>query len=283
MLTVLDIIKRTTDFFAAKGIESPRLNAELLIGHSLGLKRMQLYLQFERLLSEAELERLRPMVRRRGQHEPVQYILGETEFCGLKLKVDKRALIPRPETETLVENVIAALSDRPPDRLLDLGTGSGAIALALVHAFPASRATALDLSEEALALARANAELTGLSDRLQFVCSRWFEGLPSDAVFEAIVANPPYLTAEETAHAAPEVRDFEPVSALTAGEEGLADLREIFIAAPRHLVPGGLLAVESGIAHHSRLLEIAAAVGFARAESRRDLAGRDRFVLAWMP
>src|SRR5512133_2040663 len=118
MLTVLEIIKRSTEFFAGKGIESARLNAELLIGHALGLKRMQLYLQFERPLSEAELEKIRPLVRRRAQHEPVQYILGETEFHGLKLKVDRRALIPRPETELLVEQVVAACTGAPV-RIID--------------------------------------------------------------------------------------------------------------------------------------------------------------------
>src|SRR3954471_3583168 len=136
MLTVLEVIKKTTEFFAGKGIDSPRLNAELLVGHALGLPRMQLYVQFERPLAEMELEKIRPLVRRRGQHEPVQYITGETEFHGLKLKVDRRALIPRPETEQLIEQVVAACPV-PPARILDLGTGSGAIALALAKAFPA--------------------------------------------------------------------------------------------------------------------------------------------------
>src|SRR5215212_9505073 len=133
MLTVLEIIKRTTEFLAAKGIESPRLNAELLIGHALERKRMQLYMEFERPLSEAELEKIRPLVRRRAQREPMQYIVGETEFFGLKLKVDRRALIPRPETEQLVEHVVTARLSSPPVRILDLGTGSGAIALALAQ------------------------------------------------------------------------------------------------------------------------------------------------------
>src|SRR5471032_555153 len=128
MLTVLEIVKKTTDFFAGKGIESARLNAELLVGHALGLTRMQLYLQFERPLGEAELEKIRPLVRRRGQREPLQYIVGQAEFHGVKLKVDRRALIPRPETELLVEMVCAACVT-PPARALDLGTGSGAIAL----------------------------------------------------------------------------------------------------------------------------------------------------------
>lgn len=281
MLTVLEIIKKTTDFFAAKGIESPRLNAELLIGHALGLKRMQLYLQFERPLSEPELDKIRPYVRRRGQHEPLQYIVGETEFSGLRLKVDRRALIPRPETELLVENVVTACADKPPARILDLGTGSGAIALALARAFAAAEVTAVDLSEEALALAAENATAVGLADRIRFVRSRWFDALAADARFEAIVANPPYLTEDETRQTRPEVRDFEPALALTSADDGLADLRTIIAGAPRFLAPDGLLAVETGIAQHARLLEMVAQAGFARSESRQDLTGRDRYVFAW--
>ncbi len=279
MLTVLEIIKKTTEYFAARGIESARLNAELLIGHALQRKRMQLYLEFERPLAEAELERIRPLVRRRAQHEPLQYILGETEFGGLKLKVDRRALIPRPETELLVELVVAALAGAPaPARILDLGTGSGALALALAHAFPAASVTATDASEEALALARENAASTQLEGRVRFLRTDWFAGL-GDETFELIVSNPPYLSAEETAATAPEVRGFEPLSALTAGENGLGDLRRIITAAPLHLAPGGLLALETGIAQHAALGELARAAGFSNVDSKSDLTGRDRFVL----
>lgn len=280
MFTVLEIIKKTTDFFAAKGIESPRLNAELLIGHALGRKRMQLYLEFERPLSEAELEKIRPAVRRRALHEPVQYIIGETEFCGLRLKVDRRVLIPRPETEQLVEFVIAARAATAPARILDLGTGSGAIALALAQAFPASMVVATDRSDDALALARENANAAGLSERVTFLASDWFAMVPSEP-FDVIVSNPPYLTAEETAQAAPEVRGFEPAEALTAADDGLADLTKIIAGAPAFLAVGGLLALETGIAQHERLLAQALATGFSRAESKRDLTGRDRFVLAF--
>lgn len=282
MLTVLEIIKRTTDFFASKGVESPRLNAELLIGHALGLKRMQLYLQFERPLTEPELEKIRPFVRRRAQREPMQYIVGETEFAGLKLKVDRRALIPRPETELLVELVMTARAEKPPARILDLGTGTGAIALALGHAFQQASVVGAELSDEALALARENGTTTGLQERVQFVKSRWFDALPADLPFDVIVSNPPYLSAVETAQTAPEVRDFEPTAALTSGDDGMADLREILATAPRFLAPDGLLALETGIAQHAKLLEIAAQAGFKRTESRKDLTGRDRFVLAWL-
>ena len=279
MLTVLEIIKKTTEFFTAKGVESPRLNAELLIGHALGLKRMQLYLQFERLLSEAELEKIRPLVRRRGLREPLQYITGETDFHGLKLKVDRRALIPRPETELLVASAIAACAT-PPARVLDLGTGSGVMALALAKEFPAAVVTALDVSDDALALARENATATTLAERVTFLRSNWFDALAPDARFELIVANPPYLSAAETAQTLSEVRDHEPAIALAAADDGLADLRTIVAGAPRFLAPGGLLALETGIAQHAELRQLAGAAGFTNIESRPDLTGRDRFVLA---
>ncbi len=279
MLTVLEIIKKTTDFFAGKGVESPRLQAELLIGHVLGLKRMQLYLQFERPLTEADLEKIRPLVRRRAQREPLQYVLGETEFHGLRLKVDRRALIPRPETEMLVASALSACPTLPV-RVLDLGTGSGAIALALAKEVPGAAVVAVDVSDDALALARENAASAGLSDRVTFLKSSWFAALPAGACFDLIVANPPYLSAEETAATAPEVHAYEPAQALTAADGGCADLRAIIAGAIPFLAPAGLLALETGIAQHAELTVLARTVGFARVESRPDLTGRDRFVLA---
>lgn len=281
MLSVLEIIKRTTGFFEQKGIESPRLNAELLIGHALGLKRMQLYLQFERPLTETELEKLRPLVKRRGLREPLQYIMGETEFSGLKLKVDRRALIPRPETERLVELVLQKLSG-PPAAVLDLGTGSGAIALALAKAWTAAAVTAVEQSEEALGLARENAVACGLEERVRFIRSNWFAAVPPGATFQLVIANPPYLSAEETAAAAPEVRDFEPRTALSAGNNGAADLEQIIRVAKSYLTPGGLLACETGIAQHAALAALAMEQGYARVESLPDLTGRDRYLLAWV-
>lgn len=279
MITVLEVVQKTTDFLAGKGVESARLNAELLIGHALGLKRMQLYLQFERVLVEAELEKIRPLVKRRSQREPLQYIMGETEWSGVRLKVDRRALIPRPETELLVEGVIERLADAPA-RILDLGTGTGAIALALAKRYEGAAVTAVDASDEALALAAENARLLGLNDRVRLVKSSWYDALAADESYDVIVSNPPYLTAEETAAAEPEVRVHEPVSALTAADEGLADLRVIIAGALRFLKPGGLLALETGIAQHAVLVKLLSDAGYTTVESRKDLTDRDRFVFA---
>lgn len=281
MLTVLEIIKRTTEFFEKRGVESARLNAELLIGRALDLKRMQLYLQFERPLTEAELEKIRPLVKRRVNREPLQYILGETEFAGLKLKVDRRALIPRPETEYLVELLAGKLAASPAD-ILDLGTGTGALALALAVKYPEARVTAVDKVPDALVLASENAAALNLASRVRFVVSDWFSKLTPDERFDLIVANPPYLTEIEIKEAAPEVREHEPHSALVAAEEGRADLENILRQARAFLNAGGLLACETGIAQHARLCELARQCGYARIESLRDLTGRDRYLLAFV-
>ncbi len=282
MPALLEIIKKTTEFFASKGIESPRLNAELLIGHALGLPRMQLYIRFEQVLGEVELEKIRPLVRRRAQREPLQYILGEAEFSGMRLKVDKRALIPRPETELLVERVGAFLADRPPVRGLDLGTGSGAIALALARRFADSRWVAVDVSPEALVLAQENAATLGLPERIAYILSDWFTALPAGESFDVIVANPPYLSGHEVASAEPEVKNYEPAPALTPGDaDGFSALRTIIAGARPWLSAGGLLAVETGIAQRVALEETTRAAGFTRWEIGTDLTGRERFLFAW--
>jgi len=281
MLTVLEIIKRTTEFLEKHGVEGARLNAELLTGHALGLKRMQLYLQFERPLTESELEKIRPLVKRRGNREPLQYITGEVDFSGLKLKVDRRALIPRPETEYLIELVVGRVTT-PPATILDLGTGSGAIAMALATKYPSAMVTAVDQSADALALARENAAALGLAERVNFIESDWFGTLPAEARYELIVANPPYLSDAEVGGAQPEVKDYEPLAALSAGTDSTADLRQILKDARSRLTAGGLLACETGIAQHAQLLPPAAEAGYAHTESLRDLTGRERYLLAFV-
>ena len=282
MLSLLEIITKTTDFFATRGVESPRLNAEQIVGHALGLKRMQLYIQFERLLTEPELEKIRPLVKRRAQREPLQHIIGTVEWGGLTLKSDKRALVPRPETEELFELIQerAKPAEGAAPRVLDLGTGTGALALALAKAWPTARATAVDASEDALALARENAALAGLAERVTFVRSDWFSALPADAVFDVIVSNPPYLTDAEVAEAEPEVRVHDPRAALVAPDAGLADLKKIISGSVSRLVPGGLLALETGVKQHVALLAAVSAAGLREGESRPDLRGRERFVFA---
>src|SRR5665213_3480293 len=280
MLNVLEVVKKTSEFFASKGLESPRLNAELLVGHALGLARMRLYLEFERPVSDAELAAIRELVRRRGRREPLQHVIGYTEFSGLRLKTDARALIPRPETEFLVETLVTRCSPAP-GRILDLGTGGGAIALALASAFPLAQVTAVDSDPGALALAAENAGSTGLAARVDFIQSDWFQGLPGGVAYGLVVSNPPYLSEEETAAATPEVRDHEPVRALTSGSGGFADIERILAGSLGVLAPGGMLALETGIGHHASAEAAARTAGYARTESLQDLAGRDRFFLAW--
>jgi release factor glutamine methyltransferase len=280
MLTVIEVIRKTSEFLGSKGVESPRLNAELLVGHALGLARMRLYIEFERPVGDAELAAIRELVRRRGRREPLQHVLGFTEFSGLRLRADGRALIPRPETEFLVETV-AARAGQAPGRILDLGTGGGAIALALAGRFPDARVTALDSSAQALSLAGENAASTGLAGRVTFARSDWFSEIPAGETFDLIVSNPPYLSDDEVTAAAPEVRAFEPVSALLSADGGFADLGRIAEGAAAFLAPGGMLALETGTGHHPRLAALLGKSGFARSESLADLAGRSRFVLAW--
>jgi release factor glutamine methyltransferase len=276
MLTVLDIIRKTTEFFQSKGVETPRLDAELLLSHALGMKRMQLYLQFERPMTEEDLEKLRPLVRRRGTREPLQHIIGDLEFGNIVIKTDRRALIPRQETEELVEFIARELT-APPAQIADLGTGAGAIALALADGFPEAEVTAVEVSEDAAALARENAARVQAGGRVTVVVADWKSVLASRK-FVLIVSNPPYLSADEVASAAPEVRDFEPHGALVAGDDGRAALEEIIRLAPGALSEGGLLALETGIEQHEALLRAAEVAGFASRKSAKDLSGRDRFL-----
>lgn len=281
MRTVLEIIKMSADFLGGKGVENPRLNAELMVGHALGLKRMQLYLQFERPLEETELETVRGYLRRRGQREPLQYIIGETDFLGLTLKTDRRALIPRPETEYLV-SLLTEKVTIAPRHVLDLGTGTGAIALALASHWTEAQVLAVDVSVDALALAQENVERTGLRPRVQLLQSDWYQNVPVDRRFDLIVSNPPYLSEAETHETLAEVRNFEPRVALTPGPQGLESIERIIAGSKARLNEGGVLAMETGIAQHETIAGLLVAAGFARHEFLPDLTGRPRFAWAWV-
>jgi release factor glutamine methyltransferase len=278
MITVLEVIKKTSEFLTSKGVESSRLNAETLVGHALSLSRMKLYLQFERTLTEAELDIIRPLVRRRSQREPLQYILGKVEFSNISVQVDKRALIPRPETEYLIEKIKEKFSTQLPTHILDLGTGTGAIALALAKHFPQTRVTAVDSSLDALMLASENIQSAGFSERIKPLVSSWFDSVPKNSVFDLIVSNPPYLTSREVSEALPEVSKFEPHTALIANDEGLADIKTILSQAKAYLAPLGLIALETGETQHEAIRVFASSCGFIHFESSKDLTGKDRFV-----
>lgn len=278
MLSIREIQEKTVGYFTGKGVPNPKLDADLLIAHILGLKRLELYLDIDRPLTDEQLDELRHLVKRRGAREPLQYILGYSEFCGMKLKVDPRALIPRPETEELVEHIRNRVVSAPR-RILDLGTGSGAIAIALAQVYPEAEVWATDQSGEALTLAKENAREFNTEDRIRFKEGSWWEAVPENDTFDLIVSNPPYLTEAEMQTAEPEVVDNEPVNALLSGSDGLKDLKQIITSAKRHLTPGGMLALETGIAQHNQLDGLAKEAGL-EGQGLEDMSARPRFYFA---
>lgn len=275
-MTVLEVVQSTTAYFEKRAVESPRLNAEHLIAHSLGKKRLELYLDFARPLAEAELAPLRDLVRRRGQGEPLQHLLGTVEFADHTFASDRRALVPRRETEQLVEY----LCDRPlprAGRFLDVGTGSGVIILSLAARFPEAELYAVDISADALTLARENAAQLGIPDRVQFLHGSLLDAV--EGVFDLIVANLPYVAADEAAQLSPEVQHDPPV-ALFGGAKGDELIRELIAAAPAHLAPGGHLALEIGHDQAEGLSSFLAAQNFHDIAARKDYAGTLRFLFA---
>ena len=278
MLTIREIKELTETFFKEKSVPNAKLDTDILIAHSLGIKRLDIYLDLDRPLTEAQLTNLRSLVKRRASREPLQYIIGNTEFYGLTLKVDPRALIPRHETEELIELIVERLVS-PPKRILDLGTGSGAIALALASRYSDAEVTATDQSEGAITLAKENALALNLSGRVTFIKGNWFEPLDEDARFDLIVSNPPYLTEAEMQTAEPEVIDHEPHNALASGREGLDDLSLLFKSVPEHLAEGGLLALETGIGQADAVKAMAIEVSL-HGQSVEDLNEHPRFFFA---
>ena len=280
VLTVLDVLQSTAAYFKKRKIDSPRLNAEHLLARVLGRKRLELYLEFEHELSESELAPLRELVRRRGEGEPLQHLLGTVEFCGHVFLCDKRALIPRPETEELVEilkSEIRSASGGPKFEVLDIGTGSGVIALTLAKEFPEAKISGTDISEEALGLARENAERLGLSDRVHFVKSNLLQNV--DGVFDLIVANLPYIAAQDRHTLSREVlRD--PEVALFAGGQGDELIQELIVQAPARLRPGGRLALEIGLGQSEGLLSRLAEKNYGDICLKNDYSGKTRFLFA---
>lgn len=279
-MTVLDVLQSTTAYFKKRKIDNPRLNAEHLLAHVLGRKRLELYLEFERDLAEPELAPLRELVRRRGGGEPLQHLLGTVEFCGHIFLCDKRALVPRPESEELVEilkSEIRSASGGPKSEILDVGTGSGVIALTLAKEFPEAKISGVDISEDALALARENAARFDLNDRVRFFKSNVLENV--DGNFDLIVANLPYIAAQDRHTLSREVlRD--PEVALFAGAQGDELVRALIDQAPARLRPGGMLALEIGIGQSEALFSTLAGKNYRDICSKNDYSGRLRFLFA---
>jgi release factor glutamine methyltransferase len=271
VLTVGEVLRRSTAHLTEKGAETPRLDAELLLAHALGLERIELYMHLDRPLDAGELEAARALVARRSRREPLQYVLGEWGFRRLTLAVDARALIPRPETEIVVERALALLQGVADPHVLDVGTGSGAIALAIADEHPGARVTGIDASTAALDLARENAERTGLAVELLEHDLR--DGLPPGP-WSLVVSNPPYVDAGDRHTLAPEVRDWEPAEALY----GSGMHRRIAGDARPELGPDGALVLEVGDDQAAVVAETLTGLGYRDVVVTPDLAGRDRVV-----
>jgi len=275
-MTVLQVLQATTAYFKKHSVESPRLNAEHLLAHVLGRKRIDLYLEFERVLTDSELAPLRALVKRRGEGEPLQHLLGTVEFCGHVFLCDKRAMVPRPETEQLVEFLKSEIQN-PKSKILDVGTGSGVIALNLAIEFPEAEIVAVDISDDALALAQENAARLNLATRVRFLKSNLRENV--EGCFDVIVANLPYISIQDRQSLSREVL-HDPEVALFASARGDELVRELIAQAPSQLRPGGMLALEIGIGQGDALFSALAEKNYRDIYSKTDYSGVTRFLFA---
>ena len=275
-MTVLEVLQATTAYFKKHKVENPRLNAEHLLAHVLGRKRIELYLEFERVLTESELAPLRNLVKRRSEGEPLQHLLGATEFCGLTFLCDKRAMVPRPETEELVEFLKSEIK-KPKSDILDVGTGSGIIALSLAAEFPDAEILAVDISDDALALAQENAARFKLVTRVRFLKSNLLGNV--EGCFDVIVANLPYISIQDRHTLSSEVL-HDPEVALFASARGDELVRELIAQAPSQLRTGGMLALEIGIGQSEALLSALAEKNYRDISFKNDYSGVKRFLFA---
>ena len=280
--TIMKILNWTKQYFEAKGVENPRLDAEVLLCAFLKCQRITLYVDFERPLSEEELATYREYVRRRGNFEPLAYILGERAFMRNTFKVNKATLVPRPETELLVESLvrIAPLLKREGDvKILDIGTGSGAIIVSLLDYLPNAKGVGVDISVDALIVAKENSEKIGVTGRIGFVRSDVFSKLPLEKKFDIIVSNPPYIPAGDIAGLDKDVQQ-EPRGALDGGADGLDFYRRITAEAMDHMAEEGVLAFEIGIGQAAAVQRLCLDAGFVKTAVRKDYAGIERMVFA---
>ncbi|MFZ0168874.1 MAG: peptide chain release factor N(5)-glutamine methyltransferase [Candidatus Dormiibacterota bacterium] len=277
-MTLLEILRASTDYLARSRIDSARLEAEVLLAHVLGLERLDLYLQFERPLTEPELESLRSLLRRRVLGTPLAYLTGEREFFGLRFSVSDGVLIPRPESELVVELALARLAAKEGALVgADLGTGSGCLGIAIAVKAPAASIDAVDISEAAVEVARSNAAHLGVSSRVTVIQGSWGQPLEGRGLYNLIVSNPPYVTRAELMALEPEVRDFEPRLALDAGPDGLAPYRELLVGLPKLAAPDATILLEVDPKRSDAVAKLASDT-WAAAEPKlhHDLSGRER-------
>jgi release factor glutamine methyltransferase len=278
--TVQRMLAWMTQDLNAHGVASPRLDAELLLGHALGYERVRLYLDMQRPLAADELARVRGLVVRRRKREPVAYILGEREFYRRRFAITRDVLVPRPETELLVDRALE-LTAAEATRALDLCTGSGAIAITLALEREGLQVDATEISEAALVVARGNAERLGAAERVRFHQGDLFAGLVPARDYDLIAANPPYVREAEYAALEPEITQHEPKQAFVAGGDGLAVIARICTEAADHLRPGGALLIEVGSGQAAQVIHLLERDGrFAELAAHRDLSGIDRVVAA---
>src|ERR1043166_2316191 len=275
-MTLLEVLQRSTDYLKKHDVDSSRLNAEHLMAHVLKRTRMELYLEFERTLSEEELAPLRELLKRRGEGERLQHLLGTVEFCGQTFLCGKRAMVPRPETEELVELLKSQITNHK-SQILDVGTGSGVIALSVAKHFPEAEIVATDVSDDALELARENAERVGLSERVRFLKPNLLNDV--EGTFDVIVANLPYISTQDRQSLGPEVL-HDPEVALFAGQRGDELVRELIEQAPARLKPGGLLALEVGLGQAASLSDLLREKNYHDIEAKSDYSGVSRFLFA---
>lgn len=283
-MTVLEAIQKSAEFLGKRGVESPRLQTELLLAHLLKMPRMKLYLNFDRALTVPETDALRDLIKRRGLREPLQHITGSTSFCGYEMTVNRHVLVPRPETELLAEAGWQFLATRPPEVVaaLDLCTGSGCIAIALAAKCPPAAVVATDISAEALVLARQNAAANQVTERIEFLMGDGFAALANAAtrVFDLIASNPPYIPSAEIATLDPEVRDFDPRLALDGGDDGLVFYRRLAAGAAEFLKPAGKIMVEFGDGQADALKNIFESEKWIVEAVREDYSHRARILVA---
>lgn len=280
--TIKEILNWTKQYFENKGVENPRLDAEVLLCAVLKCQRVKLYLDFDYPLSREELATMRKYVERRANFEPLAYIVGERAFMRNSLKVTPATLVPRPETELLVESLVKAAPYLQPEgaiKILDIGTGSGAIIVSLLDYLPKAVGVGVDISNDALAVAKENAEKLGVKERVAFRQSDVFSRVPLEKKFDIIVSNPPYIPAADIATLARDVQQ-EPRGALDGGADGLDFYRRICAEAAEHLAADGLLAFEIGINQSEAVCALCLEHGFKKAVVRKDYAGIDRMVFA---